>query len=129
MATDSTFEELAKDLQRELALGEMLEAGTSFDGNISLMLIKLNPLELRMVPDKNHKRPHLHVDYRNERHVASYAVDSAECLAGSVKRGRHHKTVVSWIEKNRETLLLIWNGLQQGKGNDAKQIVAQLEGH
>jgi hypothetical protein len=33
--------------------------------------------------NKNHRRPHVHVDYGKEYHTAAYAIDTGERLASS----------------------------------------------
>lgn len=52
-----------------------------------------------------HHAPHLHASYQG--HVASYHIDSAELLAGSLPR-RQHRLVVAWIELHRDELLENW---------------------
>jgi hypothetical protein len=48
-------------------------SGTSF-----LLVTRLQGIRIRMDASKNHKRPHVHVDYGREYHTASYAIDSGE---------------------------------------------------
>jgi hypothetical protein len=49
--------------------------------------------------------PHLHASYQGQ--VASYDLDTAELLAGSLPR-RQHRLIVAWIERNREELMENW---------------------
>jgi hypothetical protein len=121
-----SFEQLARDLQDELAMVDLLNSASSWDGNIALMVKKLDPMKLRMSPDKNHFRAHLHIDYGKElRHAASYAVDTGERLVGSVEKSERDKAIKGWIETNRDELLCLWEDLR--KGGDGTEFVARLK--
>lgn len=121
-----SFEELAQNLQEELAIVDLLSVASSPSGNISLMVKQLEPMALRMSPDNNHFRAHLHIDYGKEkRHAASFAVDTGELLAGSVRNSKHHKTVEGWIGKNRAELLSLWSELRNGR--DSTELVPRLK--
>ena len=78
---------------------------------------------VRMDGNKNHKRAHLHIDYGPQRHVASYAIDSGERLAGDLS-GKYDRVVHEWIARNREKLMIAWNMTQSGEKPDA--IIAEL---
>jgi hypothetical protein len=80
-------------------------------------LIKSYPrrkLKIRIDSNKNHDRPHLHIDIDGYRHSASIAIDDGEELAGDVDR-KIRKIVKKWIEDNRDVLLEIWNEVQMGR--------------
>ena len=51
---------------------------------VEILLKRFRKIVFRMDGNHNHKRPHLHIDYGNERHSASYAIDSGERLAGQL---------------------------------------------
>jgi hypothetical protein len=70
-------------------------------------------IRLRMDGDKNHARPHLHVDYGHDYHVASYAIDNGQRLAGDLHR-RYDKQVRGWIANNQVKLLKTWEQTQLG---------------
>src|ERR1700687_1286875 len=61
-----------------------------------LRIIELQNIRIRMDGNKNHKRPHIHVDYRNEYHTASYAIDNGERIAGELDT-KYDKQVRAWI--------------------------------
>jgi hypothetical protein len=48
--------------------------------------------------NKNHKRPHVHIDYGEEYHTASYAIDNGERIAGEL-HGKYDQEVSAWIVK------------------------------
>ena len=73
--------------------------------------------------NKNHKRPHVHIDYGKERHVASYAIDTGERLVGHLDN-KYDNKVRKWIDEKKLTLMQIWVQTQAGQNTDA--IVCEL---
>lgn len=57
-------------------------------------------IRVRMEPDVNHKRPHVHID----EHRASFDVNTAELMEGDcVARVQH--TMQEWVLRHRKDLL------------------------
>jgi len=73
--------------------------------------------------NKNHKRPHVHVDYGRSYHVASYAIDSGERLVGNLD-AKYDVAARRWICKHKVQLLEIWGRLQAGK--NAESLACEL---
>jgi hypothetical protein len=73
----------------------------------------------------NHKRPHIHIDYGKQHHVASYAIDSGERLVGSLDR-KYDKQVQAWIAMHRDQLLQAWEITQSGQR--PQMIINELKG-
>lgn len=92
-----------------------------------LLLLQSRSLRLKMDPNKNHGRPHIHLDYGSVLHQASYAVDTGERLVG--KESRFDRKIKKWIISNREELLKIWSELRNGRGQgEAEILVRHLKG-
>jgi hypothetical protein len=92
-------------------------------GAMVFIVIELKEITLRMDANKNHKRPHLHIQYGRKHHAASYAIDNGTRLAGDLE-SRHDRITREWIGSHREKLLELWKVAQDGKRVDG--IVAQL---
>ena len=92
---------------------------------VEILLKRFRKIVFRMDGNHNHKRPHLHIDYGNERHSASYAIDSGERLAGQLAN-KYDRKVNKWIGENRPKLEEMWTALQSGK--DAKPFICQVKG-
>jgi hypothetical protein len=122
------FQELSSELQR--ALHHLQDQMASLDllwepshGNgLELLLKKHKLLALKMDGNRNHGRPHLHLDYHRKKHMASYAIDNGQLLAGD---GTYDGVVQPWIAQNRINLIKVWNDIR-GSGPDLV-IVAQLQ--
>ncbi|PTE06670.1 DUF4160 domain-containing protein [Mesorhizobium helmanticense] len=80
-------------------------------------------LKLRMDANRNHPRAHLHIDYHHSKHMASYAIDNSELLAGD---GSYDRVVKPWIAEHQANLMQVWRGLRANGVDDA--IVAELRG-
>jgi uncharacterized protein DUF4160 len=62
-------------------------------------------------PGAPHHRPHFHAYYQDA--SAAYAIDSIECIGGSLSRTQS-RLVEAWAELHREELLKDWELLQSG---------------
>lgn len=92
-----------------------------------LLLLHSRGLRLKMDPNKNHGRAHIHLDYGRVLHQASYAVDTGERLAG--EESRFDRKIMKWIILNREELLKIWSELRNSRGQgEAEVLVRHLKG-
>jgi hypothetical protein len=83
----------------------------------------LHGIRIRMDGSKNHRRPHVHVDYGREYHTASYAIDNGERIAGELER-RYDGEVCIWIAKCRPQLLRAWKLTQAGQNADV--VICEL---
>jgi hypothetical protein len=123
------------DFQKELALLQEALADADFSSAIQNMrednerglhylLVKvLKPIRIKIDGSRNHKRPHIHIDYGKQFHAASYAIDTGERLVGESKYDRE---VAYWINENKPKLLEAWQLVQAGK--DATPIAQELRG-
>jgi hypothetical protein len=95
----------------------------SRSGMLEVLLIKKQNMKIKVYQEKGHHLPHIHIDYGNKNHVASYAIETGERLDGNLSK-KYDKVVIAWLEDNREKVLKGWNELQAG--NTIDHIVAQL---
>jgi len=110
------------DLEKELAELQDTLAKTDFRGacstanqskDLMYLIVKvLQPIRIRIDGNKNHKRPHVHIDYGRQFHAASYAIDTGERIVGE---GAYDYEVYEWIDKNKPKLLQAWELVQAGK--------------
>lgn len=113
------FDEELAELQDALATIDYYEAVAAMqsakDKGINYLLLKiLQPIKIRMDGNKNHKRPHVHIDYGKQYHVASYAIDTGERIVGNLHRS-YDSQVYGWIGKHRSKLFEAWELMQAGK--------------
>ena len=95
-----------------------------FDTDIAGKRVKtLKGIRIRMDGSKNHRRPHVHVDYGKEYHTASYAIDNGERIAGELER-KYDGEVCIWIAKCRPQLLRAWKLTQAGQNAD--EVICEL---
>lgn len=90
---------------------------------VEFLVKTLQPIQIRMDANKNHRRPHVHVDYGKLHHVASYAIDNGERLVGTLDT-KYDRKVRVWIGDHKTKLLQVWELTQAGQ--DAKPFVCQL---
>jgi hypothetical protein len=114
------------DLQDALAntdLSDALRRMNDDQGLIYLLVKILQPIRIKIDGNRNHKRPHIHIDYGRKFHAATYAIDTGERLVGDRK---YDYEVFEWIGKNRPKLMQAWELVQAGK--DATPIACELRG-
>ena len=87
------------------------------------MVKTLLNIRFRIDGAKNHRRPHIHVDYGKNHHAASFAIDNGERLAGGLNR-KYDTVAREWIKRHKGKLLETWNLVMSGKNTD--EIVAEL---
>jgi hypothetical protein len=91
---------------------------------VRFLLVKgLHAIRIRMDGSKNHKRPHIHIDYGKEYHTASYAIDNGERIAGELD-GKYDQGVGAWIVSSRPQLLRAWKLTQAGQNADV--VICEL---
>jgi Domain of unknown function (DUF4160) len=69
--------------------------------------------------------PHVHINYKKEKHKASYSIKDRRRLAGDLDN-KYDKVVKEWIAENETRLLLIWNEVQAGNQNQYELLIEQL---
>jgi hypothetical protein len=90
-----------------------------------LMLCRLKNIKIRMDGNRNHRRPHIHIDYKEEYHSASYAIDTGERLAGNLET-QYDRSVRGWIAECRPKLIELWYVMQAGRRPET--ILCELNG-
>lgn len=102
-------------LQHELAYIDMMSGPSD---RMRLLICVRQNVKIRMDGNRNHKRPHIHVDYGPEYHTASYAIDTGERLSGNLKK-RYDREVRVMIDTTRPNLIKLWNLAQEGRNTDS----------
>jgi hypothetical protein len=102
-------------LQSQLSAIDFSETFESFTsaGLRPYLLARLEQLKIKIYQEAGHKTPHLHVDVGHSHHNASFAIDPAVLLAGSLGK-KQDRAIIAWIEKHRSPVLEIWAALQRG---------------
>jgi hypothetical protein len=111
-----------EDLQDKFAFVDLMTKGGK-EGLLEVLLKKKLPLEFRMEPD-NHA-PHIHINYKKEKHKASYRINDGVRVAGNLDN-KYDKIVKSWIDENRTKLQEIWNAMKIGNQKEYEQKIGQL---
>ena len=115
--TNSLADEIA-DLQKLLANLDFSSAINSIretESSVSFLLVcVLENLRIRIDGNKNHQRPHIHIDYGRKYHSASYAIDSGERLAGELSK-QYDQQLREWIVGCRPKLMELWHHIQAGQ--------------
>lgn len=90
---------------------------------MELLLAKRKNMKIKIYQEKGHDLPHIHIDYGRQHHVASFAVESGVRIGGSLSK-KYDNDVSSWLDRNREKVLEIWNSLQAGSPHE--HLLAEL---
>ncbi len=125
-----SYQEIVETLQRKLAeidlLTEPRPRRHSRPGFIELLLLKLKDIKLKMYQERGHAMPHIHIDYGNQHHVASFSVHNPSRIEGSL-HSKYDNPIIAWITENSEMLLRIWSEAQTGGNPNC--LIAQLAGN
>lgn len=115
------------ELQRQLAQVDLLTNTTRRRNkdDLEFLLLKRGKLKFKMYQEPGHHLPHIHIDYGREAHIASYAIDPAARLVGTLDK-KYDRTVTEWISTKKEKLLNIWLAVQAG--SDVSDLVVELAG-
>ncbi len=116
-----------KQLQHQLALVDLLvgRPDAARGDPIELLVVKLKELKVKMYQEDGHQRPHVHIDYGHQHHLASYSVDKPRRLAGSLD-AKYDREVLNWIAQHRDKLREVWKTMQMGR--DPNGVVGELAG-
>lgn len=120
------FDSESRKLQDELALIDMLSRPSSGDRYTEFLVKKLQNMKIIMYQEKGHVMPHIHIDYGNRRHAASYSIQSFEILAGNLDR-KYDSKVKTWVVENQSKLLSLWENTQSGLS--VETIISELKGN
>jgi hypothetical protein len=118
-------EKILFQLQDEFAMVDWFTRPGRPAGAFELMLKRHQAIRLRMDANRNHQRPHIHVDYGKDFHSASYAIDNGERLVGLLDR-KYDRPVTQWIAAHRDELTQVWTELRLGQPSEA--VIAELRG-
>ena len=98
------IEELARYLQSDLARVDLLTRPSRSSGeSLEFLILKRDNLKLKIYQEPGHNLPDIHVDYGKTPHAASYAIDPAARLAGSLAN-KYDRSVLTWINENKPAL-------------------------
>jgi hypothetical protein len=116
-----------KELQKQLAQVDLLNAVTTRDGTggLELLLARRKTLKFKMYQEPGHRLPHIHIGHGSRRHVASYAIDPAKRLAGSFNNNYDY-VIIEWISLNVASLLDLWAAIQSGEEGKISDLLATL---
>ena len=112
----------SQNLKNSIELIELMSNnGSSGKGLLLEHLVKkfIN-VKVKMYQE-HHNKPHVHIDIGRENHSASITIENQRFLAGSIDR-KYETTVLSWIEKNKDNLLIIWENMQKGQKFDLSTL-------
>jgi hypothetical protein len=107
------MDEAIGQLQREMAQIDLLIRQRSKSGSIEFLIIKKQNLKIKMYQEQGHSEPHVHIDYGNGNHVASFSVSDGRRLCGNLDR-KYEKLVKLWIYTHKEQLNQLWIAAQSG---------------
>ena len=113
-----------KILQDSMASVDLMSRNRH-SGLMEILLKELKPLQIRMEQDKNHKMPHFHVSYGNNKHAASYSIQSGERIVGQLDN-KYDKVVKYWTINNQAKLTQIWGEIQSGDNKAYNLSIGQL---
>ena len=91
--------------------------------NIGLTVYEHYRTKLKIHPEKNHKLPHFHIEYKQE-HSASYAIENFSRLAGDMPK-KYEKPIMKWAKKKHNSLKATWDKLQTGE--DVRELILVSE--
>jgi hypothetical protein len=111
------------ELERMRRRSKVNKTSITRDRGQPIMVKTLLSIKVRIDGDKTHQRPHVHVDYGENHHAASFAIDNGERLAGKLNQ-KYDKPAREWIGRNKRNLLKAWHAITSGQKTD--KIVAQL---
>lgn len=110
-----------EQLQDDLAQVDLFTRQSTRSGFLDFLVIKKQDLKVKMYQETGHSEPHVHIDYGNDNHVASFSISDGRRLCGNLDR-KYERTIVTWIAENREDLYHLWSAAQVGKPVDEMLI-------
>ncbi|CQH43949.1 TPA: DUF4160 domain-containing protein [Yersinia enterocolitica] len=123
MNLDDEFDELQRLFaQKDLLTEKKRSSGGGF---MEILLVKRKLMKIKIYQEKGHQLPHIHIDYGKQKHAASYAIESGVRIEGNLPN-KYDSDVSSWLGRNRNKIIEIWNALQAGAPYE--QLIAELAG-
>ena len=115
------------ELQRLFAQKDLLteKRRSSGGGFMEILLVKRQNMKIKIYQEKGHQLPHIHIDYGKQSHAASYAIQSGDRIESDLPK-KYDSDVSSWLGRNRDKILEIWNALQAGAPYEP--LIAELTG-
>ena len=110
-------EKCIADLQQQLAFVDLFDESAS--DYLKALLLRLQHTKVRMRAERNHGRPHFHIEYKRE-YSASYAVDTLERLAGNMPR-KYEEPILEWAAQRQQWLVDTWKNLNAGE--EARKMI------
>ena len=117
--------DVLKNLQSALANIDLITRPSSASSNRfpEFLVLKLENIKIKMYQEQKHSLPHIHIDYAKRIHVASFSINPATIIDGSIDK-KYEKSITDWITTNKGMLLKIWAEAQSG-GNPGS-LIAEL---
>lgn len=117
---------LAIELQIDLAQVDLRYRALSARRDVAeLLILQRQNLKVKIYQERGHATPHVHIDYGNKIHAASYRISPIERLAGNLPNV-YDREILTWINANQSTLLGLWEKLQAG--DNVAALIAELDG-
>jgi hypothetical protein len=118
--------EKLKILQNSLAMSDFFTKPrrTSNHNSIGFLVLKLENIKIKMYQETKHLMPHIHIDYANQNHAASFSIDPPAKIKGKIDK-KYEKIITEWVMTNKEMLLEIWTEAQSGGNPD--NLITELE--
>jgi hypothetical protein len=114
----------ARELQHQFAMTDLMTRPSRGGGYTELLVIKLLAMKIKMYQERGpHKEPHVHIDYGEKNHVASYSIQTGRRIVGNLNR-KYDQSIASWIADNAGALAELWNAMQAGE--ETERPVAAL---
>lgn len=125
MPKSTSLTEKLKDLQQSLAEVDLLTKPrrVSSHGFTEFLVIKIENIKIKMYQEQKHPLPHIHIDYANKIHAASFSIDPPHKIKGYIDY-KYEKIITEWLIENKEMLLEIWSETQLGGNPD--NLIAEL---
>lgn len=83
------------------------------------------PLYIKMYPERNHQRPHVHI-YRRKVKIASVALNGDFLVGGQTLSSKEKSKLLFWLSSNQEPLQDLWRAINQGESHDT--ILSKIQG-
>lgn len=104
-------ESILKDLWGKIVLSEII--GSYQEKELIFRGKSDKTLKIYIRCEKNHRRPHVHVFWKNVYEV-SISISDRELLAGDMP-SKNLKAIKEWVQEYEQNLLEAWNDIQDGK--------------
>ena len=83
------------------------------------------PLSIKMHPEQNHKRSHVHI-YRRKEKLASVSLNGEFLVGGQTLSSNEKSKLLFWLSSNQEPLQDLWRTINQGESHDT--ILSKIQG-